>query len=160
MMQMLDSAIHLCRADFSSQSPIVRATCDTRLPVHELSVAQSLIELIETQVRAEERVVAARVRIGALSGVVPEALRSAFGPAAEGTCATGARFDIEWVPVTVWCEACAAEVQPHEMSRLCCPACGQRTPRVVRGRELELVSLEVVDAASNRGSAPEDPQEQ
>jgi hydrogenase nickel incorporation protein HypA/HybF len=127
--------------------------------VHEMSIAHDLVSLIESQVN-HVRVVAVRVRVGELSGVVPEALRAAFGPASAGTCADGARLDLEPVPISVWCDACNAEQHLPGPGRLCCPRCGGRTPRVLAGRELELHSLEIIDGASDRSGSPADPQEQ
>ena len=116
--------------------------------MHELSVAQSLVELIEAQLMAakleDARVSMVKVAIGAGSAVVPEALRSAFGPASAGSSAAGATLVIELVPVVVWCDACAAERLPADQ-RLVCPVCGNRTPTILRGKELELVSLEFLD---------------
>jgi hydrogenase nickel incorporation protein HypA/HybF len=143
--------------------------------VHELSIAQSLIELIEAQIAADDspgpvRVVSAQVRIGALSGVVASALQSVFGPAASGTIADGARLDLEAVPVTVWCPGCRVERELAAAVPMRCPVCRGRTPDVLRGRELELVSLEIVDdrvnvepavaTAAYRAGAAAGPQEQ
>jgi hydrogenase nickel incorporation protein HypA/HybF len=112
--------------------------------VHELSIAQNLIALVLESLPDPEgtaRVESVAVRIGALSGVVPEALRSAFAPAAFGTAAQGARLDVERVEVVAWCEACRREVSLPGPQRLRCPFCAAPTPRVVHGRELELSTV-------------------
>ena len=113
--------------------------------MHELSVAQSLVELASEHVAADGNggvVIRVRIRIGAMSGVVPAALLSALPAAAAGTVLGKAAFDIEEVPVTIWCDACAAE-RSIEGQRLRCIACGQRAARLVTGRELEIASLEI-----------------
>jgi hydrogenase nickel incorporation protein HypA/HybF len=126
--------------------------------MHELSIARSLIEVATEQLGPAESkteagyVSAVKVRIGVLSGVVPEALRTAFEMAAVGTDLDGASLEIEQVDLAVWCPDCAAERVLPDTRRLSCPACNAPTPRIVRGRELELVSIEVADAAENRGS--------
>ena len=129
--------------------------------MHELSIAHSLIGLIEEQLSSEtDRVRTVKLRIGALSAVVPAALRSAFRVAASGTAAEGAVLEIESVSVTAWCDACNVERQITGMMRLVCPVCGARMPRIICGRELELVSLEVFDVArdANCRSSPESAQ--
>ena len=68
--------------------------------MHELSIAISILESIEEEV--EQRgcgpVEAVHIRVGGLSGVVPEALRSAYELAAEQTPFARSRLVIEEVP--------------------------------------------------------------
>ena len=95
--------------------------------MHELSVAQSLVDVILAQLCDEGlvRVSAVFLRIGPLGGVFPRALRSAFGAAAAGTALGGARLEIEETPLVVWCPACRAEKVLPDVGRLRCPACGR-----------------------------------
>jgi hydrogenase nickel incorporation protein HypA/HybF len=64
--------------------------------MHELSIAMSLVQLVEEQVAAEPAadVIAVDVRIGDLASVVPEALQFAWGPATEGTRLEGSQLRI------------------------------------------------------------------
>lgn len=82
------------------------------------------------------------LRVGALSGVVPEALEFAFGVVTRGTIAEGARLDVELVPVLCSCPACGLDFRPAEPGDDC-PRCMRPRPRVLQGRELELAFLEV-----------------
>jgi len=45
--------------------------------------------------------------------------------------------------VVAYCPACAAERALPSVQELCCPVCGSPTPQIVRGRELEVVALEI-----------------
>src|SRR4051812_28889213 len=94
--------------------------------MHEVSIAQSLVDLVAEQVAPTPQVMvrAVRVRIGALSGVVPEALQSAWAVAARRTVAAGAALRIEPQAVTLWCEACAAERPAWGVQSLRCATCG------------------------------------
>lgn len=85
------------------------------------------------------------MRVGPLSGVLKEALLFSFTAAAQGTPIEGARLEIEDVPVTVWCVACDAEQTLASVSRRRCPVCDESTPDILRGADLELVGLEVVE---------------
>jgi len=116
--------------------------------VHELSVANAIVESIggHEALAGGARVAAVTVRVGALSGVVPAALRFAWGPATERTFAAGSRLDVEEVGVAAWCPACAAERDLPAFPLLACPVCGGPTPEVVRGRELEILAMEVEDS--------------
>jgi len=122
--------------------------------MHELSIAVSLVEAA-CEKAAElggVRVEALNVRLGALSGVVREALEFSFDLAAEGTAIAGARLVVEEVPVTVRCPRCAAERRLPSIQHFHCPVCGTPTPEVVGGRELELASLEVSETCSPASS--------
>jgi len=65
--------------------------------MHELSIAMSLVDTICEELPKLGAVVvrAVHVRIGALSGVVPDALTFAFDVAADGSRIAGARLDVE-----------------------------------------------------------------
>jgi len=112
--------------------------------MHELSIALSILDLAaeEAERQGGGRVVAIHLRVGPLSGVVAAALRSAYELAREGTPLAEAQLVVEEVPFVVYCPACAAERLPPAV-QLSCPVCGTPTPQVVRGRELELVALEI-----------------
>jgi hydrogenase nickel incorporation protein HypA/HybF len=112
--------------------------------MHELSIALSILDLVEEEAaRLGGRVAAVHLRLGPLSGVVREALASAYDLAREGTPAAQAALVIDEVPVVVYCPSCDAERAPASSFELVCPSCGTPTPEVVRGRELEVVALEI-----------------
>ncbi len=112
--------------------------------MHELSVAISIVQSV-TDARGHhgdaDPVATVNVRVGAMSGVIPEALRFAWTPATQGTALADTALRIEFVPAAVECPTCAAVVElPGQ--RLVCPRCQTRTPRLVRGRELDILSIE------------------
>jgi hydrogenase nickel incorporation protein HypA/HybF len=85
---------------------------------------------------------AIRLRIGSLSGIVPEALQFAFEALTPGTLADGATLDIEHVPARFWCGACGREFQADDLFAEC-PRCHQPSGELRAGREMELASLEI-----------------
>jgi hydrogenase nickel incorporation protein HypA/HybF len=113
--------------------------------MHELSVALSIIESVEEQARVwnGSRVLAVHVRIGPLSGVVPDALMFAYGLACEGTSLQGSRLAVEERPVVIECPRCAAETVSASAQDMTCSVCGSAPARVVSGDELDLVAVEV-----------------
>jgi hydrogenase nickel incorporation protein HypA/HybF len=113
--------------------------------MHELSIMQSaLAQVLEEANRAgANRVEEIRLRIGVLSGVVPDALQFAFETLAEGTSAEHAALTIESVPARFWCAACEREFEADRMFAEC-PACHAPSGELRSGREMELASLEVV----------------
>jgi hydrogenase nickel incorporation protein HypA/HybF len=89
-----------------------------------------------------KRVHVVRLRIGALSGVVPEALEFAFEALSAGTPAEGAQLAIESVPARFWCDVCAEEFESPDLFAEC-PRCRKPSGELRAGREMELASLEV-----------------
>jgi len=83
-----------------------------------------------------------RLRIGALSGVVPDALQFAFEALADGTPAENAVLTIEHVPARFWCATCRQEFEAGNRFAEC-PGCHRSSGELRGGRELELASLEV-----------------
>ena len=112
--------------------------------MHELSIALSLIELaIDEGAARNARVLATHVRLGVLSGVVKEALQSAFEMASEGTPLEGTALVIDEVPVVVHCAVCDADQPTRRDEWFACGVCGTPSAAVVSGRELELTALEL-----------------
>lgn len=88
------------------------------------------------------RILAVRLRIGGLSGVVPDALRSAFEVLSGATMAAGAALECELVEPVAWCPACQFEFAVNDLVYVC-PRCETFCPELRRGRELEITSLEI-----------------
>jgi hydrogenase nickel incorporation protein HypA/HybF len=115
--------------------------------VHELAVAQALVEQVESVIRQHRAQSASliRVRIGPLSGVVAELLANAFPLAAAGSRMEHAVLDLVAAPITVRCETCGAQTEAA-MNRLVCGACGDWHTRITSGDELVLESVELETA--------------
>lgn len=82
------------------------------------------------------------VEVGALSGVDPPLLASAFNVMRANSYAAGAELAIETLPVTVSCLICGTESQTRP-NRLVCARCGGYRTRVLSGDELRLRTVEL-----------------
>lgn len=112
--------------------------------MHEYGIMQATLDTAARQARAAgaTRIHTLRLRVGRLSGVVTDALEFAFDALRPGTLAADAKLEIETVPAVMWCASCRTEFESPEF--LCdCPACGQVSGELRRGREMELVSVEI-----------------
>lgn len=112
--------------------------------MHELSLAESLIETIEDEARKQgfRRVRRVWLEVGALSGVDPEALRFGFEVATQHSCAAGAGLEILTAPGRAWCFACNRAVEIAEYYDGC-PRCQGHQLQVTGGRQFQLKELEV-----------------
>ena len=116
--------------------------------MHELSIAQSLLGLIEDEMtkHGKQTLVSVKVKHGRLAAIVPEALSMAFEVLTAETRLAGARLDMEEVPVRLRCHACGKEFQPeqHAAPFAPCPCCGEELGHtVLSGRELFIEYLEL-----------------
>jgi len=112
--------------------------------MHELSLAQGIVDLVESEARAQHfsKVKAVHVVVGALASVEPEALAFGFDSVARGTVADGARLVLERPPGTAECMSCGAEVKLDSRGEPC-PGCGSYQLLVTAGEELRVSDLEV-----------------
>jgi hydrogenase nickel incorporation protein HypA/HybF len=112
--------------------------------MHELSIALSLVEMASAAATEAgvSSVQVVHLRLGALSGVVKDALLFSFEIAAAGTPLADAKLVIEEVPVQIYCPTCAAPAILPNIQRFRCPRCNTPTNQILAGRELDLVSLE------------------
>jgi hydrogenase nickel incorporation protein HypA/HybF len=115
--------------------------------MHELSIALGILEITEEEVerRGGVHVEAIHLRLGPLSGVVKEALLSAWEVASEQTEFETSRLVIEDVPIAVFCSTCQAERPVQSIQLLCCVECDTPATEVVRGRELLVSALELAE---------------
>lgn len=113
--------------------------------MHEVGIMQSAIHMAERQAReaGAQRILTLRLRVGAMSGVVPEALEFAFETLSRGTLADGGRLEVECVPPAAWCAPCRSEF-PCADYDLTCPRCGECSQELRRGTEMQLSSIEIL----------------
>jgi hydrogenase nickel incorporation protein HypA/HybF len=114
--------------------------------MHELSIAMSILDLVEEEMqrRGEAKIFSIHLKLGPLSGVVKEALLSAFELAREGTEMSDCRLIIEDAPLVAFCPLCGINRQIPSPQYLCCPVCDTPAPDVVSGREMDVMAMEVV----------------
>jgi hydrogenase nickel incorporation protein HypA/HybF len=112
--------------------------------MHELSIAMSIVDLAQEE--AEQRgvqIIGVHLKVGALSGVVKDALLSSYEMACDGTPLSGSRLIIEDVPVVVFCPTCQTQRPISSVQLFCCGECGTPASQIVQGKELQVVALEV-----------------
>jgi hydrogenase nickel incorporation protein HypA/HybF len=110
--------------------------------MHELTLANSLVDLASDYAQRHRalRVSSITIRLGVLCGI-SRSLYFCFEPASRGTRCEGALLTIIESPLSVFCANCNEAKTPRALHNLRCPDCGRPTPRVLTGREMELVSI-------------------
>jgi hydrogenase nickel incorporation protein HypA/HybF len=110
-----------------------------------MGIMESAIEAVLSHAREHDATRIHRVvlRVGALSGVEPEALRLAFAAATGGTIAADAELGLEAVPARGHCPDCDAEFEVGSDFIFTCPVCGRISGELTQGRELELAQIEL-----------------
>lgn len=114
--------------------------------MHELSIAEAILDSVrqEAQKHPGARVTKVGVRIGAISGVVPDALSFGFECLVQGTDLEPLALVIEAVPRRQRCPDCDFTFEPPE-SDLACLRCGRTDTELCGGEELDLAYLEIED---------------
>ena len=112
--------------------------------MHELSLVAGLFEIIEEKAQDEKacRVTAVTLRIGRLSGVVPELLKTAFDTFKKGTIASKAKLRVEMVPLKLRCRSCGEESLTDEPAFIC-SSCASPDLEIMEGQELTLQRMEI-----------------
>lgn len=112
--------------------------------MHELSLVASVFDILEEKAREHgaARVTKVVLKVGVMSGVVPDLLESAFDTYKKGTLAESARLEIVRVPVKLRCPDCGGETA-REDTDFSCAACGSRRVEIVAGRDLFVATVEL-----------------
>ena len=112
--------------------------------MHELSLAQALVDQIVTAAEREQalRVERVVVVIGDYSGVERGAFEFAFPFAAEKTIAEGAELLIEASEAHAVCSRCGVQFDPGDAASAC-PACGSDACSIEGGREFLIRSIDL-----------------
>jgi len=112
--------------------------------MHELSVCLSILDQVRSIAaeRNADRVQRIELRIGPLSGVEADLLRSAWPMASAGTIAVDAELLIDEADIVVRCSTCDAET-PAVANRLVCGKCGDFRTSVISGDEMILQRVEL-----------------
>lgn len=112
--------------------------------MHELSIAQAIVDQAQEVLRNEGAAAIKRVAltIGVISGVEEHALREAFPIACQGTPAEGSELEIEIEEASVYCRDCQSEVVVTPPFMVC-GTCSGSNVDFRKGREMIINSVEL-----------------
>jgi len=112
--------------------------------MHELAIAQSIVEAVETKASeckaAHVKVV--RLKIGDASGVVTDSLTFCFEMLASlDPILAGAQLSIDTLPHRAFCRSCSREFSVMNFIAQC-PTCNEWSNEIVTGTELQILEME------------------
>jgi hydrogenase nickel incorporation protein HypA/HybF len=112
--------------------------------MHEMSIAQSLVDLLreEMEKAGARKLRSVRLEIGRMSAIVPDALAFGFEVVTADTDMEGAELIMETVPLRGACRACDAEFEIENYA-FECPRCGGNEIDTLSGQELAVREITV-----------------
>ena len=113
--------------------------------MHELSIAQNLLDIVSAQCLKDgfKEIESINIKVGKASGIMPDALSFAFDAIKTDTIAKNACLNIAEIPVAGSCRDCNSVFTVEEEYVLCCPSCKGSSFVITAGRELDIVDMEV-----------------
>src|SRR5660397_19636 len=107
--------------------------------MHEFSIVSALLDMCEDNARKNDatKVTKVIVKIGKLSGVEPQLLRTAFDTFKEKTMCDGAEFILNIQELVVKCLTCKEE-STLDQNVFLCPVCGDEV-KVIEGEDMYLM---------------------
>ena len=112
--------------------------------MHEYSIVQSLLDQCEQNARDNNATKVSKVvvKIGVMSGVEPDLLKTAFETFKEGTMCEDCEYIQKIQKVKIKCHKCnmVSELDKNEYA---CPACKSVELDVVDGEDMFLMQLEL-----------------
>ncbi len=113
--------------------------------MHELSIVHGIIETVSESAEAAKakKITAVYLRVGALAGVVKDALLFSYDLATQDTILEGSKLLVEELPVLIFCAVCGKNVELPGAQSFRCPTCHTPSAAIQQGRELEVHSIEI-----------------
>lgn len=114
--------------------------------MHELGIAGNILEIVRQAVpkAKAEAVRRIRIRVGPLSGVVPDSLIFCLEALLHESEMKQAGPVVETVPAVALCRSCRKEFAVEDFA-FSCPSCSGADLKIISGKELEVVDIELAD---------------
>jgi len=111
--------------------------------MHEVSIIQNVIKIVTEKAIENKftRISKVSLKIGELSGVMPDSLNFAFKSCIMESMLAGSTLEIEKVKAIAECDDCKQEFPIDHFNKLC-PSCNQFCSSIVSGYELYVNTIE------------------
>jgi len=116
--------------------------------LHELPFAKSIFKSVIHKAEANEAkaVTLVVIEVGVLRDFVPEIVQKYWTYVTKGSIAEHSVIEMREIPATVECKDCQQiyEIDVHHLIAAHCPRCGCQTGRMLTGRELKIIGIEIL----------------
>lgn len=112
--------------------------------MHEFTVTQAIVSIVlekAHEIRAK-KITEISLRVGRLTGFIPESIRLQFALLSKGTPAEGACLSFFQPPAMIRCRKCNRDFS-IDSSDLSCPECHTLEVDIVSGLELSVENMEI-----------------
>ena len=112
--------------------------------MHEFTITQCILSIVLQKAREvnARKVTKIDLKVGRLTGYVPECIRLQFDILSRGTEAVGASLIFHQPPLDLHCRKCDITYQ-SESYDLACPCCHTMEIDILSGSELYVESMEI-----------------
>lgn len=112
--------------------------------MHELSIADSILDLIELQIGRAHALAQVELCVGPLSGVSADSLEFCFSTIASQRGFGNPILHIQRTRIHIHCLECQTDYKVDEMMSPC-PHCSSWNRTILSGDELQLVSASLIE---------------
>lgn len=114
--------------------------------MHELGIAGNILDIVRQAVPEGKAgdVRKIRIRVGPLSGVVPDSLVFCLEALLHESEMKHAGPIVETVPAVAICQTCRKQFAVEDFA-FSCPSCSSVSLELISGRELEVVDIELAE---------------
>jgi hydrogenase nickel incorporation protein HypA/HybF len=112
--------------------------------MHELSVAQNIIEIVKENIPEEdlENVKTIFLEVGEFSGIVSDSLKYCFDVIKSDTPLENSKMEIKKIPFILFCNECKSETTNNMGIRLC-EKCGEYNTKILSGTDMQIIKVEI-----------------
>jgi hydrogenase nickel incorporation protein HypA/HybF len=114
--------------------------------MHELSIAQNIIEIVQDNLSQSQKdlVKIVRVKVGKLTNILVDSLTFSFEALTKDTNLAGAVLEVEQLPLTTKCQDCGHQDSQEDFI-FQCSACLSTDIKIISGSELMVSEIELKD---------------
>jgi len=112
--------------------------------MHELSIANSILNIVLDEIKNKDlpEVKAIGLKIGSLSGILPDSLQFGFDAIKLDTPLHNTKLEIEEIQISGTCIDCSKLFKVNDLV-FECPYCNSASIKMEEGQELDITYLEV-----------------
>jgi hydrogenase nickel incorporation protein HypA/HybF len=111
--------------------------------MHEMSIAQAILNLAQEHVPPGSELRVVRMRAGPMRAIEPQSMQWAWEALVSAPASENVSLELTTSPWRMRCNCCGHEWEGDSLADRC--TCGSRDVRPIGGDELQLISIEVDD---------------